>query len=236
MKVAWFSAGISSFVALYLAKDIDEIIYTHIDDQHEDSIRFLNDVELVTGRSITILQSRYKSVDSILARGYIKTPYGAPCTKNLKRDVRKNWERQHPGIHTYIWGLDYSEKHRADRIIESMPNYNHEFPLIENKITKEDAHGIANRLGLKRPAMYDLGYRNNNCIGCIKGGMGYWNKIRRDFPEIFASRAAREREIGFAILKDKNGPVFLDELEPNRGNFEDEISEECGIFCQLNLY
>ena len=32
--------------------------------------------------------------------------------------------------------------------------------------------------------MYDLGYPNNNCIGCIKGGMGYWNRIRKDFPDI----------------------------------------------------
>lgn len=31
--------------------------------------------------------------------------------------------------------------------------------------------------------MYDLGYANNNCIGCVKGGIGYWNKIRIDFPE-----------------------------------------------------
>ncbi len=37
--------------------------------------------------------------------------------------------------------------------------------------------------------MYDLGYPNNNCIGCVKGGMGYWNKIRKDFPEVFQKRA-----------------------------------------------
>ena len=36
--VSWFSAGVSSAVATRLAIDeIDEIIYTHIDDQHEDS-------------------------------------------------------------------------------------------------------------------------------------------------------------------------------------------------------
>lgn len=27
MKVCWFSTGISSFVACYLAEDVDEIIY-----------------------------------------------------------------------------------------------------------------------------------------------------------------------------------------------------------------
>ena len=62
--------------------------------------------------------------------------------------------------------------------------------------------------------MYDLGYPNNNCIGCIKGGMGYWNKIRTDFPDVFEHRAKLEKELGFSILKDSHGnPVFLDELE-----------------------
>jgi len=101
-------------------------------------------------------------------------------------------------------------------------------------VTKEDAHGICARLGIKRPEMYDMGYRNNNCIGCVKGGMGYWNKIRRDFQEVFRERAAIEREIGFAILKDQNGPVFLDELDPNRGRIEDEITMDCGIMCEIN--
>ena len=83
--------------------------------------------------------------------------------------------------------------------------------------------------------MYDLGYSNNNCIGCVKGGMGYWNKIRIDFPEVFKLRAETERLIGATCLKDTNGRIYLDELNPDRGNIEDEIMENCSIFCQLNL-
>lgn len=83
----------------------------------------------------------------------------------------------------------------------------------------------------KRPLMYDLGYPNNNCIGCIKGGMGYWNHIRRDFPEVFESRSKLERLVGFSILKDKDGPIYLDELDPDRGDMEIEIFPECGLMC-----
>jgi hypothetical protein len=234
-RVAWFSAGVSSLIAAYISKDVDKIIYTHIDDQHEDSLRFLHDAEILLGKKIEILQSKYKSVDSVIAKGYIKTPVGAPCTNVLKRQVRKQWERQNKGQHIYIWGLDYTEKHRAERIVEAMPEFLHEFPLINKQLTKQDVHAMASRLGIKRPVMYDMGYQNNNCIGCIKGGMGYWNKIRVDFPDVFESRAKREREIGFSILKDKNGSIYLDELDPMRGKYEEEIQEECGIFCQLNL-
>jgi hypothetical protein len=116
-----------------------------------------------------------------------------------------------------------------------MPDFHHEFPLIDRQLTKADAHGICASLGIKRPAMYDMGYSNNNCKGCIKGGKGYWNKIRQDFPEVFADRAKMEREIGHSILHDENGPIFLDELDPNAGRMSDEILEDCSIFCQLAL-
>lgn len=102
------------------------------------------------------------------------------------------WEREHPDHHTYVWGYDLNEKNRADRVCEALSDYDHEFPLIEHGLTKQEAHGIADRLGLKRPIMYDLGYPNNNCIGCPKGAMGYWNKIRADFPEVFERRARQE--------------------------------------------
>jgi hypothetical protein len=233
MKVCWFSTGVSSFVACYLTPDVDKIIYTHIDSQHPDSLRFLCDCERLLGRKIEILQSdEYKTVDEVIEkRRYINGPAGAACTLELKKRVRQNWELEHGIGHTYIWGYDVNEKHRAERIVESMPEFKHEFPLIEHGLTKQDCHGICARLGLKRPAMYDLGYPNNNCIGCVKGGMGYWNKIRRDFPDVFARRAKQERKIGHSCIKG----VFLDELDPNRGNMDTEIFEECGVACYVAL-
>lgn len=231
MKVCWFSTGISSFVAAYLAEDVDEVIYTHVSNQHPDSLRFLHDCEKILGRKITVLQSeRYESVDDVIEKTRcINTPFGAPCTKALKRDVRKEWEKKHPDHHIYVWGFDCTETKRAERLEKAMPDYEHEFPLIEHGLTKEEAHGLAWKLGLKRPAMYDLGYPNNNCVGCVKAGMGYWNKIRKDFPDVFERRAKQEREIGHSCIKG----VFLDELEPDRGDMKTEVMEDCGIMCQL---
>lgn len=231
MKVCWFSTGISSFMAAYLTPDLDEIIYTHVPDQHPDSIRFLHDCEKLLGKKITILQNtEYRDVnDLIIKRRCVNTPFGAPCTMILKKQVRKQWESEHPGHHTYVWGFDANEGSRAARLEQTMSAYDHEFPLIQHSITKEDAHAFAAKLGLKRPIMYELGYTNNNCIGCVKGGMYYWNKIRKDFPEVFEKRAKIEREIGHSCIKG----VYLDELDPSRGHKQDEISEDCGIACEL---
>lgn len=101
----------------------------------------------------------------------------------------------------------------------------------------EITHGICYQLGIKRPVMYDLGYNNNNCIGCVKGGMGYWNKIRLDFPEVFESRAKLERKVGNTILKDFDGtPLYLDELDPNKGRISKEIMGDCDIFCSIAFH
>ena len=82
--------------------------------------------------------------------------------------------------------------------------------------------------GIELPAMYRLGYRNNNCIGCVKGGLGYWNKIRRDFPDAFRKMSQFERQIGARI-----NPVYLDELDPRRGRYESELEIECGPVCNM---
>lgn len=232
LNVSWFSAGVSSFIATYIEKDnIDKIIYTHIEDQHPDTMRFLRDCEKILGKEIEILQSPYRNVNNVIKQfRFINSPYGAKCTQILKKRVRKEWEYAHKNEDlTYIWGYDIEERHRAERLLESMPQFKHKFPLIERGFKKEDCHGILRELGIKRPAMYDLGYRNNNCIGCVKGGMGYWNRIRIDFPEVFEERAKLEREIGASCIKG----IYLDELDPDRGRLEEEVMEECNIICQL---
>lgn len=219
-------------MAGYLAGDIDEWIYIDIADQHQDSMRFINDIEKIIGKKVTVLKSeKFGCVEDVIRKyRYINSPYVAPCTGMLKKAVRKKWENEHKEYNlTYVWGMDIEERHRAEAIVKSFQEFQHEFPLIEKGIFKQDCHAIADRMGLKRPIMYDLGYQNNNCVGCVKGGMGYWNKIRRDFPDVFESRAKLEREIGHSCI---NG-CFLDELDPNRGKIEDEISTDCGIMCYL---
>lgn len=235
--MGWISAGVSSFVACYLEKDnLDKIIYIDIKDQHPDSMRFIKDCEKALGKQIEVIKStEYSSVDDCAkALGVYKIARTgfAPCTNWLKKRVRKQWEYEHRQYDiTYVWGMDCNEKHRAERLQETMIEFQHCFPLIERNLTKQEAHGICGNLGIKRPIMYDLGYNNNNCIGCVKGGMGYWNKIRVDFPEVFKSRAKLERELDARILKE----CFLDELDPKRGRMSDEISTECDIFCMLNI-
>ena len=88
---------------------------------------------------------------------------------------------------------------------------------------------MLNHAGIELPVMYHLGYHNNNCVGCVKGGKGYWNKIRRDFPDVFRRMAQFEREFGAHVLTD----TWLDELSPNVGRYENEYEVRCGPACEL---
>ena len=229
--VSYFSAGVSSAVATKMMIDeIDRVMYTHIDDHHPDTMRFLWDCEVWFGKKIEVWQSdRFKSVDECCrAVGFICSPAGAACTHRLKRAVRKQFENNNQL--RVVWGLDCTEKERSYRIIDAMPDHEHVFPLIDEGMTKRDAHQTLKASNIKRPAMYDMGYHNNNCIGCVKGGMGYWNRIRIDFPEVFASRATMERDVGYPMLRKD---TWLDELDPERGRHAGPICEECGIFCEI---
>lgn len=68
-------------------------------------------------------------------------------------------------------------------------------------------------------------------------GMGYWNKIRRDFPETFERMADLQRKLGpgSGFLRDHaaNRRITLDELEPSRGNHDNEPDIECSLMCHI---
>jgi len=233
--ISWFSCGAASAVATVLAKikygEI-EAVYCRVREEHDDNLRFLKEFQVKTGISVTtIMDEKHDgSIHNVFAkRGYIKDQYGAPCTMILKKWQRQAYQR--PGD-IQVFGYTIEEQDRADRFIDSNNDVREDFLLIENKITKVDCYKYLQNLRIELPVMYRLGYNNNNCIGCVKGGMGYWNKIRKDFPVHFERMAKTERRIGHAINKDKNGPVYLDELAPDRGRYKEDMPADCGFTCE----
>ena len=183
---------------------------------------------------ITILKNdKYKDhFDVFKKTKYLQGIKGARCTTELKKKLRIEYQKP-DDIH--IFGYTFDEKHRAEKFENYNPELSVDWILVENQITKENCLGIIWQSGIKMPKMYDLGYNHNNCIGCIKGGMGYWNKIRKDFPGHFKKMAEIEREIGHSRFRDMdtNERIWLDELDPEAGNFKKEPSISCDLSCGL---
>ena len=146
----------------------------------------------------------------------MRTPKGAPCTRALKKQVRQKFEEP---TDRQVFGYTVEEQARLDRFIDANNNVDIWAPLIDKNLNKGDCLAMLQNAGIELPAMYKLGYNNNNCIGCVKGGMGYWNKIKIDFPEIFDRMAKLERFKKQTVFKDR----YLDELKPTDGNYPKEI-------------
>ena len=203
MIIAWFSCGVTSAVACKIALslyDDVQVFYIETGSGHPDNGRFLADCKKWYEQPIHIIRSdKYVNVEDVLTKKrYINGPTGAACTYELKKQVRYKLEKELGSWDGQVWGFDYDPKeiNRAIRLKQQYPDTKPLFPLIERQITKPDAMGILWKAGIEIPAMYKMGYNNNNCIGCVKGGMGYWNKIRKDFPEVFAQMAQIERDVG----------------------------------------
>ena len=77
--------------------------------------------------------------------------------------------------------------------------------------------------------------KDNKCIGCFKGGMGYWNKIKKDFPDVFKAVSDLEVETKHTCLKKDGKPLYLKDLKPDDGNHTDIKIPECDLFCDLEL-
>jgi hypothetical protein len=239
--IAWWSAGVTSAVACKLAFDkysIDNVraVYIHIDTAHPDNERFKKDCEDWYGKKIETIKSlKYTDQFDAIKRGtrsYVNGPRGAPCTTYLKKDVRVHFEKENE-FTNQVFGFEYSksEINRAIRFVEQHPNTRPLFPLIEEKLTKKSCLKILLKEGIEIPKMYQLGFNNNNCVGCVKGGMGYWNLIRELFPETFDKMSELEKSKGHSCIKG----VFLKDLKPGTGRLPKIDIPDCSLFCDLEF-
>lgn len=242
--VCWFSCGAPSAVAAKLAIAAGHevvVAYCEVKEEHPDNMRFLKDVEAWLEHPVLILgNDEYgRSAREVWRRTrFLVGPTGARCTTELKKRVRQDFGRPDDIL---VMGYTSEEVGRVKQFEKQNPEL-HLWPiLVESGLTRADCLALIERAGIDLPVMYRLGYHNNNCIGCVKGQAGYWNKIRQDFPEVFAETADIERDLGRAICKREwveNGErklerVRLDELPEDLGDYPSEPDIQCGLMCAL---
>lgn len=240
-----FSCGAASAVATKIAvqtwnPELVMVLNADIAAEHPDGRRFFADCEKWIGRTFTVLRDEKYGADPIEVfrrRRYIKGPNGAACSGPLKRDLLRALEQ--PGD-ILVLGYTAEEQERYDDFLEAWPNRKIIAPLIAQGLTKEDCKAMVLRAGIRLPRMYELGYDNNNCIACVKGGQKYFRAIREDFPERFEALAQVEEDIGPSayILHHRSGPLKgqrfpLRELSTDGPVQRNEKLPSCGLFCEV---
>ena len=234
--VSWFSAGAASAVAckMLLTKGHDiTVARIVIDNEHPDNNRFAADCAKWFGRPIVELRSdRYRDCWEVWEkRRFLVGPSGALCTTEMKKMVRQDYTvATDPDAQAF--GYTSEELDRARKFRANNPEVRFLTPLIDAGLSKSDCLAMIQNAGIELPAMYRLGYHNNNCIGCVKGGAGYWNKIRVDFPDVFDRMARLERTLGRTICKVGSERVYLDALPADAGKHENS-DIDCSLLCVM---
>lgn len=239
--VSWFSCGAASAVAtkLALAESDVTIVYCEVVEEHPDNKRFLKDCEEWFGQEIIVLgNDKYdRSIYSVFNKTrWLAGHAGARCTLELKKNVRKEYEKPDD---RQVFGYTVEEQNRVDRFIDANAEVDIWPVLIDKGLTKSDCLAIIENAGIELPAMYKLGYKNNNCRGCVKAqSPAYWRKIERDFPDMFAKMLEQEKKLGAKICKMTidgvpDVRIGLDEIPDHIIAKDDSPDIQCGIFCHL---
>ncbi len=247
-RLLWVDGVNSAVMAHLVLMDDPDAIPVHCDlgtSVHEDSHRFVNDLEQWYGKEIVRLRSEeFANIDEVFERRkYLSGMNGAPCTGYMKFDPRELFERP-SDLHHWGYTADKLDAKRFDGMLADYPFMKQRAPLIEMGMKKRDTHALLRQHGIRRPIVYDLGFPNGNCIGCVKSSSpNYWALIRKEFPEVFERRADQCRRFGARLVilgrtKDETGKTvnirgFLDEIPADQSTkVRGADFGGCGFHCK----
>jgi 3'-phosphoadenosine 5'-phosphosulfate sulfotransferase (PAPS reductase)/FAD synthetase len=257
--IGWWSGGITSAVACKLTINlygIDNVRVIFIDtkNEDEDTYRFMKDCSEWYGIEIeTISSTKHDSIQDVWRRyKALNNAKGAVCSSELKRQVRETWQKDNTWEYQ-VFGFELDEYKRAKGMVLNHAKTKPIFPLMMYGLSKKDCIKIVQDEGIEVPKMYQYGFLNNNCFktGCVQGGIGYWQKMLKDFPSKFDTMADMEHELTNAkgkpitMLKDQSkggGLVFL-KPHPDYPNIKDismmkgrepQPLFECNGLCGVN--
>jgi len=237
----WFSCGAASAIAAQetLKQYPDarvRVVNSPVAEEDEDNRRFANDVADWLGVDIEqATNPKYPSasaVDVRETRRFMSSPYGAPCTLELKKEARRHWEASNP-VDYHVLGFTADERDRFERF--RLTERDNVLPvLIDAGIYKVDCFMRLQDAGIRLPRVYGMGYPNANCIGCVKAtSPSYWNHVRKQHPEVFAARAEQSERLGARLVRHKGERIFLRELPTDAlGEPMKNMQSECGLFCE----
>lgn len=254
--LCWVSWGAASVIAareaLRLFRDTHEVVLVNCDtrsSEHPDNYRFSQEAQNWLGWPIKFLKSdQFTDVDAVfVGTSYMSGPDGARCTVELKKKMRHQFATP-DDIH--VWGFTAEEWKRCRDFQKRNPDMHNLFILPALGITHADCLERIAAAGIRLPRMYELGFDNNNCPGCVKASSPwYWAHVREHFPEVFARRCNLSRALGVRLVQATNECVkrlapgvvplgdkrriFLDELPAGafkKGRGENlSCGPECGV-------
>lgn len=176
--ICWFSGGITSAVACKIAidlfgEDVCRCIFMDTKNEDDDTYRFLKDCENWYGLPIELItRTDYENIQEVWKQYKgLNFANGAICSSVLKRDLRKQWQKENQYSYQ-IFGYDIDEPKRAKAFTINYPEAKGLYPLLMLGYSKKMCVDMVENAGIEIPLAYRLGLNNNNCLktGCVQGG------------------------------------------------------------------
>lgn len=235
--ICWFSGGVTSAIACKITIDLFgkencKCIFMDTKNEDDDTYRFLKDCQKWFGikiESITLIGKEIKTKKRTVTYNSIQDTWkktlslnvanGAICSSILKRDLRVLWQKEN-NYSFQVFGFDIDEPKRAKAFSLNYPEAKPFFPLLMFGYSKTMCIDKFKEASIEIPIAYKYGFQNNNCLktGCVQGGIGYWQKMKRDFPEKFEAMSKIEHEL--SKLKGKPVTMMKDQTKEARKNKE----------------
>jgi hypothetical protein len=176
--------------------------------EHPDLYRFLNDLEKYFGHKITYDSDGRSPEQLFYDERALANNRMAFCSRILKAKRLQNYYKDDD---TIIFGINFDEKHRANRIDDIYQRVSFEknkwpnliFPLIQENISENEINKFLLDINIKEPILYSLGFSHNNCSGgCVRAGKKHWKLLYEKLPEIYFDRERVEENIRLFLNKD----------------------------------
>lgn len=207
------SGGLTSYEALRrtierYGREATRTVFADTRIEDPDLYRFLDDIERHLGISIVRLVDGRTVFDiwhdarAITLRGH--GAGAAPCSKILKREPIERWLEGVSEPYTLVFGMDWSEQDRMERMRAYYAPTPVWFPLAERPyMDKCHIADALEREGITVPALYREGFEHNNCGGgCVKAGQAHFAHLYRTRPATYARWEAEEERLRRALDKD----------------------------------
>lgn len=190
MKVLSFGAGVNSTAILVLhANDkysVDAVVFADTMCEHPETYAFIDGIVKPFCASMDLpfhIVSRGNLFEEYWEKNII--PYRAfrSCTDKFKiRPIKKFVKEQYGKAFVFVLGIDYGERHRANRYRTDQ----FEYPLIDMEIDREECKRIIREFGLQVP-------KKSGCFFCPFAKKSEWVTLLSDHRDLFLKAEGFEK-------------------------------------------
>lgn len=181
-KILSFGAGVNSTAILVLHANgkysVNAVVFADTYGEHPETYEHISKTVIPLCETVGLpfhQVSRGDLYEEYWSKNIIPYRRFRSCTDKFKMRPIRKFVKQHYGEDvTYVLGIDYGERHRAEKHVGG----NFEFPLIDMRLAREDCKRIIKDFGMKVPV-------KSGCFFCPFTNKEGWKKLLRKHRDLF---------------------------------------------------